>query len=76
MRIRLMQRALLGTAVTVLAAGAVMAASGTASAAPAGNRSAGYSDSGHHYGNDRDCRYQSSPFYGGDYGGGLLSWIL
>ncbi|MBU7599168.1 MULTISPECIES: hypothetical protein [Streptomyces] len=80
MRNRLLLRATFGTAATLLAAGAVIGAPGTSSAAPQHGASAAAVTSDHRGQDryDRDCDGHSAYPYGGYYGGGLglLSWLL
>lgn len=78
MRNRLLRRATLGTATTLLAAGAVIGAPGTSSAARSTFGRCGDPDHRGQGRYDRDCDGHSAYPYGGYYGGGLglLSWLL
>ncbi len=80
MRNRLLRQAALGTAAALLAAGAVVGASGTASAAPA-HATATSAVTTAHWDEDRDDDCHGREFFGRDsygdyYGGGLLSLLL
>ncbi|MFB7634161.1 hypothetical protein ACFC0M_24890 [Streptomyces sp. NPDC056149] len=88
MRIRLMQRAVLGAAAAVLAAGTVVVGTGTASATPApATASAGSAQSApslsdrhnkrHEERRDCDCGRGFDRFYGDRFQRyGLLGWLI